>query len=261
MSEVSISEEVTSSTSEEISVFARRSGEFKTRLERHQQLEKSQEIRDSLLQVARKIDAPAKKLAQIFTSYLLLRQVCDSESGESIVGLFDRETFGNPQALLAAFLQQYKAHTYDVAQAQEFALLVLEIERLASALNEHTSTAWREYTRTLKAQWEVDQRLFCNLAHQEGQRKVQQYYIDLVAQFANSSRGLPKTTEEFEAVITRHEQLLQQREALKLDVPEEVNLFLKAVAGQGATLDMLTEKVLTWLANEDDPTRYRIKRL
>lgn len=261
MSEVSISEVVISSASEEISVFARRSGEFKTRLERHQQLEKAQEIRNSLLQVAQKIDAPAKKLAQILTSYLLLRQVCDSESGNPIVGLFDRETFGNPQALLAAFLQQYGARTYDVAQAQEFGLLVLEIERLASTLNEHTSTAWREYIRTLKAQWEVDQRLFSNLAHQEGQRKVQQHYCDLVAQFTNSSRGLPKTADEVEAIIDLHEQLCHQRDALKLDVPEEVNLFLKAVSGQGATLDMLTPNVLSWLTEEDDPTRYRIRRL
>ncbi|WP_413727333.1 hypothetical protein [Sodalis sp. RH19] len=261
MSEVSNSEAVTANTSEEINVFARRSGEFKARLERHQQLEKAQEIRDSLLLVARKIDTPAKKLAQILTSYLLLRQVYDSVSGEPIVGLFDRKTFGHPQALLTAFLQQYEAHTYDVAQAQEFTLLVLEIERLASALNEHTSTAWREYICTLKAQWEVDQRLFSNLAHQEGQRKVQQYYIDLVAQFTNSSRGLPKTADEVEAIIDLHEQLCHQRDALSLEVPEDVNLFLKAVAGQGATLDMLTEKVRTWLANEDDPTRYRIKRL
>jgi len=265
MSEANISEAITSPVStsapEEISVFARRSGEFKARLERHQQLEKAQEIRDSLLLVARKIDVPAKKLAQILTSYLLLRHVRDSESGEPIVGLFDRKTFGHPQTLLAAFHQQYATHKHDVAQVQEFALLILEIDRLAGELSDHTSTAWREYTRGLKAQWEVDQRLFSNLAHQEGQRKVQQHYINLVAQFTNSSRGLPKTAEEFEAVIALHEQLFQQREALKLDVPEEVNLFLKAVAGQGATLDMLTPNVLSWLANEDDPTRYRIKRL
>lgn len=261
MSEVSINEAVTASAPEEISVFARRSGEFKVRLERHQQLEKAQDIRDSLLQVARKIDVPAKKLAQIITSYLLLRQVCDSESGEPIVGLFDREIFGHPQASLEAFLQQYEAYTYDVAQAKEFALLIQEIERLASELSDHTSTAWRNYTRTLRAQWEMDQKLFSTLEHQEEQRKVQQQYSDLVALFTNSCRGLPKTTEEFEAVIALHEQLCLQREALNLDVPKEVNLFLKAVAGQGASLDMLTPKVLSWLANEDDPTRYCIKRL
>lgn len=261
MSEASISEAVTTSVPEGISVFARRSSEFKARLERHQQLEKAQEIRDSLLQVARKIDVPAKKLAQILTSYLLLREVYDSESGEPIVGLFDRGTFGHPQALLAAFLQQYEAFTYDVAQAQELALLVLEIERLAIELSDHTSTAWRNYTRTLRAQWEVDQKLFNTLAHQEEQRKAQKQYSDLAAQFTNNCRGLPKNREEFEAVIALHEQLCVQREALNLDVPEEVDLFLKAVAGQGATLDMLTPNVLSWLANEDDPTRYRIKRL
>ncbi|WP_447876067.1 hypothetical protein [Serratia fonticola] len=261
MSEASISEAVTASVPEEISVFARRSSEFKMRLERHQQLEKAQDIRDSLLQVARKIDVPAKKLAQILTSYLLLREVCDSESGEPIVGLFDRETFGHPQASLAAFLQQYEAYTYDVAQAQELALLIQEIDRLASELSNHTSTAWRHYTRTLKAQWEVDQKLFSTLAHQQEQRKVQQHYSDLVARFTTSCRILPKNREEFEAVIALHEQLCVQREALNLDVPKEVNLFLKAVAGQGASLNMLTPNVLSWLANEDDPTRYRIKRL
>ncbi|MCA6935394.1 hypothetical protein [Pectobacterium versatile] len=261
MSEASISEAVTASAPEEISVFARRSSEFKVRLERHQQLEKAQEIRDSLLQVARKIDLPVKKLAQILTSYLLLREVCDSESGEPIVSLFDREKFGHPQASLAAFLQQYEVYAYDVAQAQELALLIQEIERLTNELSDHTTTAWRNYTRTLKAQWEVDQKLFSTLAHQEEQRKAQQQYSDLAALFTNNCRGLPKNREEFEAVLALHEQLSVQREALKLDVPEDVNLFLKAVAGQGASLDMLTPNVLSWLACEDDPTRYCIKRL
>ncbi|WP_025122244.1 MULTISPECIES: hypothetical protein [unclassified Serratia (in: enterobacteria)] len=265
MSEVNISEAVTSPVVahelKESSVFALRSSEFKARLERHQQLERAQEIRDSLLQVARRIEAPAKKLEQSLTSYLLLRQVRDSESGEPIVGMFDREIFGHPQTLLTAFQQQYATHKHDVAQVQEFALLVLEIERLAGGLSDHTSAAWRNYTRTLKAQWEVDQRLFINLAHQEGQRKVQQHYSDLVAQFTNISRGLPKTADEVEAVLAVHEKLCQQRDALNLDVPEEVKLFLKAVAGQGATLDMLTSNVCNWLAKEDDPTRYRIKRL
>lgn len=266
MSEASINDEVIpvisdSSVQEESSVFAQRSSAFKARLERHQQLEKAQDIRDSLLNVAQRIDAPTQKLAQILTSYLLLRQVRDRDSGEPIVGQFDRVTFGQPQALLAAFRQQYATHKHDVAQVQEFALLVMEIERLAGQLNDHTSTAWQNYTRTLKAQWEVDQRLFNNLAHQEGQQRVQQRYSNLVVQFTSISRGLPKTTDEFESMTALHEQLCEQRELLKLDLPEEVNLFLRAVAGQGATLDMLTPNVLTWLANEDDPTRYRIKRL
>ncbi|MER3383174.1 hypothetical protein [Pectobacterium aroidearum] len=261
MTEASISEAVTPSAPEGISVFARRSSEFKARLERHQQLGKTQEIRDNLLQVARKIDVPAKRLAQTLASYLLLREAYDSESGESIVGLFDRETFGHPQALLAAFLQQYEAYTYDVAQAQELALLVQEIERLVTELSDHTCTAWRNYIRALKAQWEVDQKLFSTLVHQEEQRKAQQKYSDLAAQFTNKSRGLPKNREEFEVVIALHEQLCVQRKAINLDVPEEVDLFLKAVAGQGASLDMLTPNVLDWLANEDDPTRYCIKRL
>ncbi|MGL6426161.1 hypothetical protein [Aeromonas hydrophila] len=266
MSEVVINDEVIpvtsdSSAQEESSVFVQRSSSFKARLERHQQLEKAQDIRDSLLKIAQKIDGPTKKLAQILTSYLLLRQVRDSASGEPIVGLFDRVTFGCPQALLAAFRQQYATYKHDVAQVKETALLAMGIEHLAGKLDEHTSTAWQNYIRMLRAQWEVDQKLFSNLAHQEGQQREQQRYSDLVVRFTSTSRRLPKTTDEFEAVVELHEQLCEQRELLKLDLPEEVNLFLRAVAGQGATLDLLTPNVLTWLANEDDPTRYRIKRL
>lgn len=252
---------VAASAPEESSVFAKRSSAFKARIERYKQLEKAQEIRDNLLQVASKIETPAKKLEQILTSYRVLRQVRDSENSEPIVGPFDRNAFGHPKTLLEAFHQQYTTHKHDVAQQNEFALLIQKIECLADDLNEHTSTAWREYIRGLKAQWEVDQKLFSTLSHQEEQRKIQQHYSELVAQFTNSSRGLPKTTEEFEVVIALHEQLCQQREALKLDVPEDVNIFLKAVAGQGATIDMLTENVRTWLTEEDDLTRYRIKRL
>lgn len=265
MSETSINDAlipvVVASTPEESSVFAKRSSAFKARVERYKQLEKAQEIRNSLLLVERRIDAPTQKLAQILSSYLLLRRTCDDERGEPIVGPFERDTFGHPQILLAAFRQQYATHKHDVAQQNEFALLIQEIESLAIALNEHTSNAWREYTRGLKAQWEVDKKLFSSRAHLDEERKKQQHYSDLVDQFTNSSRGLPKNAEEFEAVIALHEQLCQQRESLKLNVPEEVNLFLKAVAGRGASLDMLTENVRTWLTEEDDPTRYLIKRL
>lgn len=265
MSEANISEMLSPPAStgapEESSVFAQRSSVFKARLERHQQLEKAQEIRDSLLQIARKIEAPAKKLALNLTNYLLLRGISDSENGEPIVAAFDRDTFGHPQTLLKAFCLQYKEYKHDVAQQNEFALLIKDIERLANALNEHTGAAWREYTRGLRAQWEVDQKLFSSLVHLDEERKKQQHYSDLVADFTIRSLGLPKTAEEFAAVTDLHEQLCQQRESLRLDVPEEVNMFLKAVAGQGATLDMLTPDVLNWLANEDDKSRYRIKRL
>lgn len=247
-------------TVEESRVFTQRSDQFKARLERHQQLEKAQEIRDNLLQVARKINAPVKKLAQTLSCYLLLRTSHDSERDRPIATPFDRDTFGHPQALLAAFRQRYAVSQHSVAQHQELALLTLEIERVATALYGHTNDAWQSYTRSLKAQWDVDQKLFSSLSHQEEERKKQQHYKDLSSLFAIRSRGLPKTAQELDEVNDLHEQLCQQREALKLDVPEEVNLFLKAVAGDGATLDMLTENVLSWLAAEDDPTRYRIKR-
>ncbi|EPA2276178.1 hypothetical protein ACQ1GZ_000720 [Escherichia coli] len=263
MSEVNINDVVTpvASVPEERGIFARRSGDFKARLQRYQQMEKAQDIRDNLLRIAKKIDTPTQTLAQALCSYRVLRQVHDDETGKPIVGPFDRATFGNPQILLTAFCQQYATHKHDVEQEGELALLTQEIRRLASELSTHTTAAWVNYIRGLKAQWEVDQRLFSNLAHQEGQRKVQQHYIDLVEKFTCSSRGLPKTIEEFETVRDLHEKLCQQRGALKLDVPEEVNHFLKAVAGQGATLDMLTPNVLSWLTEEDDPTRYRIRRL
>ncbi|ATM88535.1 Uncharacterised protein [Yersinia thracica] len=266
MSETSINDEVipaisVASTPGESSVFEQRSSVFKARLQRYKQLEKAQEIRDNLLKVAQKINAPTQKLEQTLSCYRVLRQIRDSENDEPIVGAFDRDTFGHPQDLLATFCLQYAMRKHDVAQEGEFARLILEIERLSRDLNEHTSKAWCEYTHGLKEQWEVDQKLFSSRVHLDEERKKQQRYVDLVAQFINCSRWLPKSAEEFEAVLTLHEQLCQVRETLKLNVPEDVNLFLKAVAGQGATLDMLTENVLCWLAKEDDPSRYRIKRL
>ncbi len=265
MSEASINDVlipgIPANSPEESSVFAKRSSAFKSRIERCRQLEKAQEIRDNLLHVASKIAIPAKNLEQNLISYQVLRQVLDSENSEPIVGPFDRDTFGHPETLLEDFLQQYKTHKHDVAQQDEFPLLIQKIASLAEDLKEHTSTAWCEYIRGLKAQWEVDQRLFSTRSHLDDERKKQSDYIDLVTLFTNKSRSLPKTTEEFEAVFTLHKQLCQQREALKLEVPEDVNIFLKAVAGQGATLEMLTENVRTWLVEEDDLTRYRIKRL
>lgn len=246
---------------EESCVFAKRSSAFKSRIERYKQLEKAQEIRDSLLHITSKIETPVKNLEQILISYQVLRQVLDSENSEPIVGPFDRDTFGDPKVLLENFLQQYKIYKHDVAQQSEFPLLIQKIASLAEDLKEHTSITWREYINSLKAQWDVDQRLFSTRSHLDDERKKQQDYKDLITQFTNRSRCLPKTTEEFEAVLTLHKQLCQQRETLKLDVPEDVNIFLKAVTGQGASLDMLTEKVRTWLAEEDDLTRYRIKRL
>ncbi|WP_329600788.1 hypothetical protein R1C93_22025 [Citrobacter koseri] len=246
---------------QDICVFTRRSANFKARLQRYQQLEKALNVRDNLLQIAKRIDAPTKKLAMTFCSYKVLRQVKGIETNEPIVGPFDRKTFGNPQRLLMEFRAKYQEFHYDVAQQPEFSDLIKKIDVLASALYEHINTAWCKYTQGLRALWEVDQKLFSSLAHQEEQRKVQLRYIDLVAQFTSSTRVLPRTVDEFDTVVVLHEQLCQQREALKLDVPEEVNIFLKAVAGQGATLDMLTEDVRTWLTGEDDPSRYRIKRL
>ena len=65
MSEVVINDEVIpvtsdSSAQEESSVFVQRSSSFKARLERHQQLEKAQDIRDSLLKIAQKMMARLK---------------------------------------------------------------------------------------------------------------------------------------------------------------------------------------------------------
>ncbi|WP_312055224.1 hypothetical protein [Pantoea brenneri] len=263
MSEANISDMANSVSTiiEDDGIFARRSSAFKARIQRYQQLEKAQEICINLLQIANKIETPTQKLAQTLCSYRVLRQARDIETDLPIVSPFDRVSYGSPQKLLNEFRVKYQTHHYDVAQESEFALLIEKIESLVSALDEHTSTAWRKYTQVLKAQWEVDQKLFSSLAHQQGQRKVQERYCRLEEQFNRSSRMMPKTKEDYEAVIALHEQLCQEREALKLDVPEEVNLFLKSVAGQGATLDMLTENVLMWLANEDDPTRYRIRRL
>ncbi|MGT3987229.1 hypothetical protein ACVTMT_11750 [Escherichia coli] len=56
MSEVNINDVVTpvASVPEERGIFARRSGDFKARLQRYQQMEKAQDIRDNLLRIAKK---------------------------------------------------------------------------------------------------------------------------------------------------------------------------------------------------------------
>jgi len=92
------------------------------------------------------------------------------------------------------------------------------------------------------------------LSEVDGMSDVSQQLLTTIGELARSRGSLP--TAESVQLLTRAETLLEQLEASLQ--PEEVRLFLSAVAHGGAPLESLTPDVANWLADHQSLGRFRV---
>ena len=83
----------------------------------------------------------------------------------------------------------------------------------------------------------------------ESEHKEFQHYL---------RKNLPVDIDDFGKVKEIAASLSEIHTEFDLDVPESVNHFLKSVASNGASLDLLTEEVLKWLKSNNTYSQYKI---
>jgi len=89
--------------------------------------------------------------------------------------------------------------------------------------------------------------------------------LKLLAQYKETYRSLSQLSRQ--KASTETIRTLKEMGKLKLDIakqledfkaPESVKLFLRAISGNGASLELLTEDVVAWLKEQDHFEKYKI---
>jgi hypothetical protein len=92
----------------------------------------------------------------------------------------------------------------------------------------------------------------------ESNKKALIEYSQLHGEFKILQREFPADTADINRVKMCAEKLKMVAEKFDFDVPEDVKIFLAAVARGGATLDLLTNEVGKWLNQNQSEMNYRI---
>lgn len=158
-------------------------------------------------------------------------------------------------ALLEKFTAEKKAAT--LKKGVGWANLVRDIKAASSDIGTTVVKSWkacRQEMFTGDAPGIVKGRIAFTPTNATAFKRYEQLHQAFRAEFDR----LPADRAAIERVRSLAEDLTETAKAFDYDVPAQVKRFLEAVQSGGATLDLLTDTVKTWLTDNDAFSSYRI---
>ena len=144
-----------------------------------------------------------------------------------------------------------------LTRGRDWTLLAEHTQRSCQGLTDALATAWRQFIATAYT-GESPSHLERSLAITDHNLHQLNLYKQTYTQLNGLARSRPRERGDFDRVRELARQLGEIYQRFDFDVPEEVKCFLKAVAGGGADLDLLTEEVIVWLQQQGYSSHYRI---
>jgi hypothetical protein len=195
--------------------------------------------------------APAAELSRALDQRALL-----TDSGISMTDPPALGTARNRAAtLLEKFTTSQKAAT--LTKGTGWANLIREIKAASSEVGATAVKSWRAYRQevfTGEAPAIVKGRVAFTPANDAAYKRYEQLFQSFRSEFER----FPADLAAIERVRSLAADLTTTAATFDYDVPAEVKLFLEAVQSGGASLDLLTGTVKTWLAENNAFASYRI---
>lgn len=158
-------------------------------------------------------------------------------------------------ALLEKFMAEKKAAT--LKKGVGWANLVRDIKVASSDVATMVVKSWKAYRQevfTGEAPGVVKGRIAFTPANAAAFKRYEQLHQAFRVEFDR----LPADRAAIERMRSLAEELTETAKAFDYNVPAEVKRFLEAVQSGGATLDLLTDTVKTWLTDNGAFASYRI---
>lgn len=158
-------------------------------------------------------------------------------------------------ALLEKFMAEKKAAT--LKKGVSWANLVRDIKAASSDVAAMVTKSWKAYRQeafTGEAPGVVKGRIAFTPANGEAFKRYEQLHQAFRLEFER----LPADGAAIERARSLAAELTETAKAFDYAVPTDVKRFLEAVQSGGATLDLLTDTVKTWLTENHAVTSYRI---
>ncbi|MBF0097674.1 MAG: hypothetical protein HQM04_12190 [Magnetococcales bacterium] len=144
-----------------------------------------------------------------------------------------------------------------LTQRDDWYRLLSEMETAVKEIRSRNEKSWRGYLDSLFT-GESPNQMQARMAQTDYNNKVFFHYNKLFEEFQNLKRQLPNDMVEFEKAKKVSEQLKSIAKEFDFNVPHAVKVFLKAVSQGGASLDMVTEEVHSWLVSNGQVDWYRV---
>ncbi|MGY0616481.1 hypothetical protein [Vibrio sp. FJH11] len=232
-------------------------------LENYDQLKRKTQIRDDYMFLTKGLTEEAAKLQVQSDAYLLLLGNVHFDGSEAIIAEMEGDPVASVRYALQNFRQAFIEQKNDVrnSQGQEWAKLRAEMEALTNDFKKHVTPAWVIYVKELRDSWYIDESLLGSQMHIDERRRLFDGYLLEKNEFEKKTKCIPHSQQKLDEIHERQARLIALRGQMDLDIPPAVNEFLMASGrSKGAPLHLLTKEVLDWLTENDDVSRYRIKR-
>ena len=197
------------------------------------------------------LSAPAAELSRTLDQRALL---VDSGIAAAAPATLDAAR-NRAAALLEKFAAEKKAAT--LKKGVGWANLVRDIKAASGDLAAMVAKSWKAYRQevfTGEAPGIVKGRIAFTPANGAAFKRYEQLHQAFRAEFER----LPADHAAIERVRSLAADLTETGKGFDYDVSAEVKRFLEAVQSGGATLDLLTDTVKTWLTDNDAFATYRI---
>lgn len=159
----------------------------------------------------------------------------------------------------ASLLEKFKAQKTAAAlkKGVGWTSLVNDISAASSEVIEIANKSWEAYRQEVFT-GETPRIIKGRLALTSANTVTLKHYEQLHHEFCREFDRLPTDPAAIRRVRALSKELTETAQAFDYDVPMEVKRFLEAVQSGGATLDLLTDIVKSWLTSKDALVSYRI---
>ena len=119
------------------------------------------------------------------------------------------------------------------------------------------SRSWKNFLNSL-SQGQSPDGLKAKLAQTDANKRTLAAFSPIYNELQSLKNEFPNDRAVVTKALTLSEQLKEISEAFDYDVPEDVRVFLAAIHKGGASLELLTEEVLSWLGEQRSADQYQI---
>lgn len=163
-----------------------------------------------------------------------------------------RNTLGR---LRERFTKETRAE--NLTRGSDWTLLKRQVQATCEDLASAHQAEWCQFVETAYS-GDTPINLRGSLAGTERNLTNLERYGKVYAELNQYARSRPSGRADFERIRDLARQLTEIHQDFDFNVPEAVKLFLQAVAGGGAHLDLLTTEVRDWLRQQSMSDHYRI---
>ena len=195
--------------------------------------------------------APAAELSRMLDQRTLLVDSGIAAAAPASLGAARKRAAG----LLEKFTAEKRATT--LKKGVGWANLVREIKAASSDVGAMAVKSWKAYRQEVFT-GETPAVVKSRIAFTPANSAALKRYEQLHQAFRVESERLPANRAAIERVRLLAAELTETAKGFDYAVPTEVKRFLEAVQSGGATLDLLTDTVKTWLTDNDAFASYRI---